>query len=85
MQHASKGLINEFDWYLAHQDELVKQYNGKVLAIKGQQVIGVHDAVADAVFATSDEHELGTFIVQRCSPGTDDYTAVYHTGRVRVA
>jgi len=32
-------LGKEFDYYIAHQDELVKKYNGKVLVIKGEQVM----------------------------------------------
>ena len=33
-------LEEEFNWYLANQDELVKSYDGKFIVIREQQVIG---------------------------------------------
>ena len=77
--NAISPLEREFHYYLAHQDELVRQYSGKVLAIKNQTVIGVYDSEAEAVHKTARAHELGTFIVQRCEPGTDAYTQVFHS------
>jgi hypothetical protein len=77
--NATSPLEREFRYYLAHQDELVRQYSGKVLAIKGQKVIGVFDSEAEAVHTTAKAHELGTFIVQRCEPGRDAYTRTFHS------
>jgi len=75
----AKPLEEEFRYYLGHQDDLVAEYDGKVLVIKGQQVIGVYDDEGEAVEKTAETHELGTFLVQLCSPGTDAYTAVFHS------
>lgn len=72
-------LKKEFDFYLRHQDEFVEKHNGKVLVIKGQKVIGVYDDHLQALTETQKEHEPGTFMVQRCSPGPDDYSATYHS------
>lgn len=77
-------LEKEFQWYLEHQEELVEKYDGKFIAIKGNKVIGDYDQVGDAVRETAKEHERGTFLVQKCSPGDQDYSQTYHS-RVRFA
>jgi len=74
-----KDLEKEFDYYLQHQQELVRKYNGKILVIKGQTVIGVFDSELEAVQKTSETHELGTFLVQKCEPGKESYTQTYHS------
>ena len=72
-------LEREFQYYLEHQPEFVERYSGKVLVIKEKKVIGVFESEPDAVFATAREHELGTFLVQKCEPGTDAYTRTFHS------
>lgn len=71
---ANNTLEKEFDYYIDHQDELVKKYNGKVIVIKDEKVIGVFDTNSEAVQKTFQTHELGTFLIQKCTPGTDSYT-----------
>lgn len=72
-------LKSEFQYYLDHQDELVEKYNGKVLVIKGQKVIGVYDSDLQAVEQTIKEYPLGTFLVQKCEPGQESYTQTFHS------
>ena len=72
-------LEKEFQYYLEHQDELVEKYNGKYIVIKNQQVIGMFDNELEAIEKTSKDHELGTFLVQKCEPGTSSYTQTYHS------
>ena len=74
-----KPLEKEFAWYLYHQKELVKKHNGKVLAIKGEKVIGVYENEQNAVQETSKTEKLGTFLIQLCEPGTDSYTQTFHS------
>lgn len=69
----------EFDYYLAHQDELVKQYNGKHIVLKEHRVIGVFDDPASAVLETQKTHQLGTFLVQKVEPGQAAYTQTFHS------
>ena len=76
------NLTELFHWYLSHQEELVEQYNGKVLVIKDNQVVGAYDDYATAVKESSKIMELGTFLVQRCTPGESDYTQTYYNHRV---
>ena len=72
-------LEKEFNYYLEHQDELVKQYNGKFIVIKDCSVIGAYDSEMEAVTKTTEEHKLGTFLVQKCEPGIESYTQTYHS------
>ncbi len=64
----AKPLEKEFQYYLDHQDEMVAKYNGRVVVIKDEEVIGVFDDVVKAVVETSKKHEMGTFLVQKCQP-----------------
>jgi hypothetical protein len=73
------ALEKEFNYYLEHQEELVKKYNGKFLVIKDCNVIGAYDSELEAVEKTTKEHELGTFLVQKCEPGSESYTQTYHS------
>lgn len=72
-------LKREFQYYLEHQSELVKQYNGKFIVIKDNKVISAYDSELEAVTETSQQHELGTFLVQKCEEGTSSYTQTYHS------
>ena len=72
-------LREEFEYYLRNQEELVSQYNGKFIVIKGHKVIGVFDSQLRAIQETSKQHELGTFLVQKCEPGSTSYSQTYHS------
>lgn len=74
-----KPLEKEFDYYLEHQDELVKEYDGKFIVIKDNEVIGVYDSKNDAINNTMESHEIGTFLVQLCEAGEQSYTQTYHS------
>jgi len=74
-----QSLEKEFEYYLENQAELVKKYNGKYIVIKNQQVIGVFESEIEAVEKTVANHELGTFLVQKCEPGKESYTQTYHS------
>ena len=72
-------LNREFQYYLDHQDELVKQYNGKVLVIVGEAVVGVFDSELTAYVESKKTRKLGTFLMQQCSPGAESYTKHFHS------
>ena len=75
-------LTKEFEFFINNQDELVKQYNGKILAIKNEKVIGVFQSELQAVLETRKLEPMGTFLVQECIPGEEAYTINYYTPRV---
>ena len=78
------GLEKEFNYYLENQDELVKNYNGKFIVIKDLKIIGAYNSELEAVQKTVEKYELGTFLVQKCEPGSESYTQTYHS-RVAMA
>lgn len=77
-------LADEFQYFLDHQDELVPLYNGKYIVIKDGAVLGAYDDELEAVTETAKVHPLGTFLVQKCEPGSDCYTVTFHS-RVSLA
>ena len=75
-----KPLEAEFRWYLDHQDELVEKHNGKFVVIKNQTVLGVYSTEMEAVQgALKEGHTVGTFLIQRCEPGSEHYTQRFHS------
>ncbi len=74
-----ENLKKEFEFYLAHQGDLVEKYNGRVIVIKNETVIGNYESEFEAVAETQKTHAPGSFLVQKCSPGTDDYTQIFHS------
>jgi len=73
------NLKKEFHYYIEHQDEFVKEYNGKYIVLKDFKVIGAYNTIEEAYEITSKVHELGTFLIQKCEPGTDSYTQKFHS------
>ena len=74
------SLKREFDYYLSNQDRLVAKYDGKCIVIKEQQIIGAYDDYRQAIVETINQgHEVGTFLTQRVSPGSADYTGIFHS------
>ena len=70
-------LQKEFDWYIANQEDLVARFNGRVIAVKNGEVLGDYDTYLDALRETAKNHEEGTFLLQKVSPGEQDYTATF--------
>lgn len=72
-------LKEEFEYYLAHQEELVKQYRGKFLVIKNKQIIGVYGSELEAYTNTLRSEDAGTFLIQECQAGSENYTQTFRT------
>lgn len=72
-------LKKEFEFYLAHQEDFVRQYDGKVIVLKDQKVLGVYDDAVSAVTTTQREHKLGTFLVQKVAAGSASTSQTYHS------
>jgi hypothetical protein len=72
-------LRSEFHYYIENQKKLVKKYNGKFIVIQNNAVIGAYDSEIEAIKETVKKHKLGTFLVQKCSPGTESYTQTFHS------
>ena len=72
-------LKKEFEYYLTNQKALVEKYHGKYIVVKGQAVIGVYDSEINAIDETNQKHEPGTFLVQKCEPGSAGHTQTFHS------
>lgn len=60
-------LEREYDFFQANQDELLRKYSGKFIAIVGEEVVTVGDTLAAAIKATIPDHPVGTFLIQEIS------------------
>jgi hypothetical protein len=72
-------LEKEFKYYLDNQEKLVKEYLGKFLVIKDSSIVGVYDSELDAYQTSVKDYELGTFLIQECTPGEESYTQTFRT------
>jgi hypothetical protein len=75
----ASALQKEFEFFLAHKEELLKQYQGKFVVISGQKVIGVYTDEITAINETKKTIPLGTFLVQIVEPGDAAYTQSFHS------
>lgn len=72
-------LEREFKYYLDHQEEIVKKYNGKYIVIVGEEVVGAYDEEIKAYIEAKKSYEIGTFLIQYCAPGIENYTQTFHS------
>lgn len=72
-------LRDEFHYYLEHQADFVKKYDGKVIVLKNHEVLGAYETELDAIAEARKLHEPGTFMVQKVSEGEEDYTVTIHS------
>jgi hypothetical protein len=75
-------LKEEYQYYIAHRDELVAQYKGKFLVIMGNEVVGVYDNEIDAYIESVKKYELGTFMLRECLPKDEEHIYSFRS-RVR--
>ena len=78
---AKVSLKKELDFFIKHQNELVKHYEGKFLVLKNQKVVGAYATMHEAYWKAQKEHTLGTFAIYHCIPGPEAYTQVFHSHR----
>ncbi|MBI5729561.1 MAG: hypothetical protein HY963_00335 [Ignavibacteriales bacterium] len=74
-----KNLEKEFNYYLEHQLELLKKYEGKYLIIKDQKVVEFYNTEIEAYTKAKEKYELGTFLIQQCLPGDANYKQTFHS------
>ena len=75
-------LDKEFKYYIAHQEELLQTYKGKFIVIKDEKVQDAYDSLIEAYASGLQRFEAGTFLIQECLPGKENYTQTYHNRRV---
>ena len=79
----SENLIDKnYDWFSSNISGLMKDYEGKYLAIKDCQVIGSYASFDEAFVETNKTEMPGTYIIQLCSSDENKTARTYHTLRV---
>ena len=76
---SDQPLKKEFEFFLNHQTDLVKQYDGKFIVIKNEQVVGAYNSQEEAFAEASKKFDAGTFLIQECRPGAEVYTQTFHS------
>ncbi len=64
----------ELQYFIANQPHLLELYSGKVLVIKGTEVVGAYDNILRAYLDSQKTYALGTVMIQPCEPGPQAYT-----------
>ena len=66
----------ELAYFIAHQNELVARYPGKVLVLRGETIEGAYHSVLEAYLDAQQRFPVGTFMIQPCEPGVGAYTVM---------
>lgn len=64
----------ELNYFIAHQSELVLKHPGRILVIKGNEVVGVYKNPLEAFTEAQKIYPAGSFMLQPCVPGPEAYT-----------
>ena len=64
----------ELQFFIANQDRLVREYSGKTLVLRGEEVVSAHKDALEAYVDAIKKYEPGTFMIQPCIDGADAYT-----------
>ncbi|GBR76962.1 hypothetical protein NO2_1428 [Candidatus Termititenax persephonae] len=56
-------LEKEFNYYLTHKKDILKQYRNKYIVVTDDKVVGAYDSPGDALYFASKSYPLGTFLV----------------------
>ena len=76
------SLRSDFEYYLEHQKELAKEYEGQYLVIYDREVVGDYEDMGDALYDALDKgYEMGDFLLEKCSA---DPNSIVHTFYSRV-
>ena len=75
----TKPLEREYEYYLKNREKLAREYDGKIVAIKGQKVLGAFDDYISAANTIYVEHERGTVLMQEVSKDPEALVVILHT------
>ena len=73
----TKPLEKEYEYYLEIRAELARDHDGKLVAIKGQQVLGIFDDYRQAANSVYVEHEYGTVLMQEIGRDFEYFTGIF--------
>jgi hypothetical protein len=68
--------------YIKRQNTLVAEYNGKIIARRDGELLGVYSTKTDALEDMQRRRFApGGFMIIKCTPGDEEYTVRFHTPR----
>jgi hypothetical protein len=73
------ALDREFAYFKAHQEDLVRKFNGRFVVIVGEKVVADYATESEAYTETVKNHLPGTFLIQHCISGENAYSQTYHS------
>jgi hypothetical protein len=76
------AMSTQLDMYKARQAELVRQYDGKIIAVKDGDVQGVYPSKTEALDAMCERFSPGEFLIIKCTPGDEEYTLRFRSRAV---
>ena len=69
-------MTSQLEMYQARQAEIVKEYNGKIIAVKDGGVQGAFDSLVEAYRTMLERgYREGEYMIIRCTPDDSEYTA----------
>ena len=75
--------MTQLEMYIERQNALVAEYNDKIIALKDGEVLGVYPTKTDALEDMQRRRLApGEFMIIKCTPGDEEYTARFHTPRI---
>jgi hypothetical protein len=69
---------SQLDMYKENQNEIVNQYQGKIIAVKDGYCIQAFDSLVEASRAMKDKgFTEGDYLIIKCTPGNSEYSAFF--------
>ena len=81
----SNPLEKEYQYFLDIWPQLAKDYEGKFVAIKNKEVLGIYSEYLEAAKAVYMEHEKGTVLMQEIGKGPGSTTAFIYSPGIVIA
>ena len=75
----------ELQHYLKIQQELARDNDGKYVAIKGEEVLGIYDDYKQAANAVYIAHEYGTVMMKKISSDPNSHIIISNSPRISYA
>jgi hypothetical protein len=72
-------LQKQFDWYRAHQTELVKNFDGRWIVVVREQVAGDFESELAAYEFAQPQFTAGEFLIQLVTTGDQSYSQTFHS------
>lgn len=79
MSAPSANAIRELELYKQNQSELLKEYNGKIIALHDGEVQGVYSSKTAALADMETKFPPGDFMIIKCTPGDGEYTCRFRS------